>query len=59
MLSGMSAFEQVEQNVASADRSGVGALTEKELALVAEAREAYLALCAVLCTTCQYCLPYA
>ena len=59
VLSGMSTFEQVEQNVASADRSGVGAMTEEELALVAQAREAYLSLMAVPCTGCQCCLPYA
>jgi len=57
VLSGMSTMEQVEQNLASADRSGVGTLTEEELSLVAQAREAYLALCPIPCTACQYCLP--
>jgi predicted aldo/keto reductase-like oxidoreductase len=57
VLSGMSTMEQVEQNLASADRSGVGTLIEEELALVAKAREAYLALCPIPCTACQYCLP--
>ena len=57
VLSGMSTMEQVEQNLASADRSGVGTTTEQELGLVAQAREAYLSLMAVLCTACQYCLP--
>ena len=57
VLSGMSTMEQVEQNLASADRSDVGAMSEEELALVARAREAYLALCVVPCTRCQYCLP--
>jgi hypothetical protein len=57
VLSGMSTFEQVEQNVASADRSGVGTMTGEELVLVAQAREAYLALCAIPCTACQYCRP--
>jgi len=57
VLSGMSTMEQVEQNLASADRSGVGTMTEQELALVAKAREAYQALCAIPCTACQYCLP--
>jgi len=52
----MSTMEQVEKNLASADRSGVGTMTEEELALVAQAREAYLSLMAVPCTGCQYCL---
>jgi hypothetical protein len=57
VLSGMSTFEQVEQNLASASRSGVGTLTTEELALVDRVRETYRALCAVPCTACKYCLP--
>jgi predicted aldo/keto reductase-like oxidoreductase len=57
VLSGMSTFEQVEQNLASADRSGVGTLTEEEVAVMTRARELYLALCPIPCTTCKYCLP--
>jgi len=38
----------------SAGRSGVGAMTEEELSLMAKAREAYLSLMAVPCTGCQY-----
>lgn len=57
VLSGMSTFEQVEQNLASADRSGPGTLTAQDLALVDRVREAYRALCSVPCTSCKYCLP--
>jgi predicted aldo/keto reductase-like oxidoreductase len=57
LLSGMSTMEQVEENVASAGRSGVGTLTVEELALVDRVREAYQALCAIPCTACEYCLP--
>jgi hypothetical protein len=57
VLSGMTTMEQVEQNLASADRSGVGTMTEAELSLVDRAREAYRALCAIPCTACKYCLP--
>jgi len=57
VLSGMSTFEQVEQNLASAGRSGVGTLTTEELALVDQVREAYRVLCAIPCTSCKYCLP--
>ena len=40
VLSGMSALEHVEENLASADRSQVGLLTDEELALIAQvARE--------------------
>ena len=57
VLSGMSTMEQVEENLASADLSGVGTLTTDEVALVGQVREAYRALCAVPCTSCKYCLP--
>jgi len=57
VLSGMSTMKQIEQNLGRAGRSGVGTVAEAELSLMAQAREAYLALCAVPCTRCQYCLP--
>ncbi len=50
-------MEQVEENLASANRSGPGTLTTEELALVDRVREAYRALCAIPCTSCKYCLP--
>jgi predicted aldo/keto reductase-like oxidoreductase len=57
VLSGMSAMAHVEENVASADRSGVGALSQEELAVFDRVRQAYEALCAIPCTDCKYCLP--
>ena len=57
VLSGMSAMEQVTQNVESADRSGLGLLSDEELALVDRVRETYRDLCPVPCTKCEYCLP--
>ena len=56
-LSGMSAMEQVEQNLASAAASRVGLLTAEELALVDRVRAAYQALCPIPCTACNYCMP--
>jgi predicted aldo/keto reductase-like oxidoreductase len=57
VLSGMSTMQQVEENVASAGASGVGALTEEEVALVDRVREAYQELCLIPCTGCGYCMP--
>ncbi len=57
VLSGMSTMEQVQENVALADESGVSLLTEEELALYDEARQAYHALTAIPCTACGYCMP--
>ena len=57
VLSGMSAMAQVVENVASAERSGVGLLTDDDLQRVARVRDAYEALHPVPCTRCGYCMP--
>lgn len=57
VLSGMSTMQQVKENVASADASGIGILTEEELALIARVREKYRELCPIPCTRCGYCMP--
>jgi len=56
-LSGMSIMEQVVENVAIADRSGPGKLTDDNLALIAQVREAYRGLIPIPCTNCRYCMP--
>lgn len=57
VLSGMSTMEQVEENLASADRSGPGTLAEADLATVDRVRQEYERLCPIPCTDCKYCLP--
>jgi predicted aldo/keto reductase-like oxidoreductase len=57
VLSGMSTMQQVEENVASAGLSAIGALTAEELSLVDRIRTRYQELCPVPCTKCNYCLP--
>ena len=57
VLSGMSTMEQVEQNVASSSRSGVGSLTTEEVGIIEEARDAWEGLAPVACTHCDYCQP--
>jgi predicted aldo/keto reductase-like oxidoreductase len=56
-LSGMSEMAHVVENLTIADRSRVGILTKDELALVDKAREAYIKVCPIPCTACQYCMP--
>jgi predicted aldo/keto reductase-like oxidoreductase len=56
-LSGMSAMEQVMENLEAADRSGPNALTEKELSLIDQVREEYRKRSPIPCTKCKYCLP--
>jgi len=57
VLSGMSAMQHVEENVASADVSGIGTLTADELALYDQVRSKYQKLIAIPCTSCGYCMP--
>jgi hypothetical protein len=57
VLSGMSTMEQVKENLCFADRSRVGAFSEAEQALVAEAREKYRARQVIPCSKCGYCMP--
>jgi predicted aldo/keto reductase-like oxidoreductase len=56
-LSGMSAMSQVEENLASADRSGVNTLSDDELALFRRVRDQYQALSPIPCNRCNYCMP--
>jgi len=56
-LSGMSAMQHVVENVASAEASGVGSMSEADLALIERARQTYEELCPIPCTGCGYCMP--
>ncbi|OGO17243.1 MAG: aldo/keto reductase [Chloroflexi bacterium RBG_16_48_7] len=56
-LSGMSAMEQVVENVALANQPGADHLTEAELQIIDEVRKSYEKLVPVLCTKCGYCQP--
>ena len=57
VLSGMSTMQQVQENIASASRSGVGKLTDVELELVALAKATYEGFQLIPCTNCGYCIP--
>jgi uncharacterized protein len=57
VLSGMSTMQQVEENLASADVSGVGSMSPDEEAVVMQVRETFGRLCKIACTDCKYCQP--
>lgn len=57
VLSGMSTFEQVKENIEIADKSGINIFTEEELRLITRIREAYLGIKAIDCNECGYCMP--
>jgi predicted aldo/keto reductase-like oxidoreductase len=57
VLSGMSSMQQVSENLASAQRSGIGTLNAAELGLFEQARDQFLGLSPIPCTKCEYCMP--
>lgn len=56
-LSGMSTMQQVEENMASANRSGQGTLSAEELSIIDKVRDEYQKLSPISCTNCKYCMP--
>ena len=57
ILSGMSRFSDVEENLRILSEAAPHSLSKEELALIAQARDVYLERMKVLCTDCRYCLP--
>jgi uncharacterized protein len=57
VLSGMSSFEQVEQNVACAENGFPNSISQEELNLFGEAETEYKRRIKVPCTGCRYCMP--
>ncbi len=57
VLSGMSIMQHVEENLESANNSGVNTLSEDELLTISKLREAYSKYIVVPCTSCGYCIP--
>jgi predicted aldo/keto reductase-like oxidoreductase len=57
VLSGMSTIEQVKENIMSADRSGPGTLTAKEMQIINEVAAKYKEFGFIGCTGCRYCMP--
>ncbi len=56
-LSGMSTLEQLEENLASADRSGAGTLSDADRSFIDRVRDRYLEKKPIPCTQCEYCMP--
>ncbi len=57
VLSGMSTMKQLQENIASADRSGIGKLSRKEMDIIERVRKKYNERAAIPCTGCSYCMP--
>ena len=57
VLSGMNAKSQLEENLASAERSRIGSFGPGEFAFIERVRAAFRARASIPCTKCGYCLP--
>jgi uncharacterized protein len=57
ILSGMNAMSQLDENLASADRSQVGSLGSADFALIERVRAVFRARAVIPCTKCGYCDP--
>ena len=57
VLSGMSTMEQVQQNLESADRSGIATLRPADHEFIQNIQRAIRDLTPIPCTNCRYCVP--
>lgn len=57
VLSGMSDYEQVKENIELASKAEINVITEEELEVYNKARELFDKLRPIECTGCSYCLP--
>lgn len=57
VLSGMSDLTQLEENVASAERSAPNSMAREELAFIDRVRDKFLEVRPIPCTQCEYCMP--
>lgn len=57
VLSGMGNTQMVDQNCASADRSGINSLSDEDRRVLKEVVDIYRERIKVPCTACQYCMP--
>jgi len=57
VLSGMGSHQMVDENCASAAKSGIGSLSAEEEAVIKELAAIYRRKILVPCTACKYCMP--
>jgi uncharacterized protein len=57
VLSGMGNQQMVDENCASADRSGIGSLDQQEEKMLNDLADIYRSKILVPCTGCEYCMP--
>jgi predicted aldo/keto reductase-like oxidoreductase/predicted transcriptional regulator YdeE len=57
VLSGMSAFDKVKENIEGAEKSGIDVLSQEELKIISDMATRYRKKSIIPCTYCEYCQP--
>ena len=57
ILSGMSTFDQLDENIEIFSKADIDQMTEAELTVCAEAAKKYNSMIKYQCTACRYCMP--
>lgn len=57
VLSGMSNMHQVEENIVSAEHSGIGMFSASDHEIIERVRKRYEERAVIPCTACSYCMP--
>lgn len=57
VLSGMSNMQQVEENLISANKSGIGTFGDEDIKVIEKARAIFEGRASIPCTNCSYCMP--
>lgn len=57
VLSGMGNMKMLDENIASANKSGINSLDNEDLTIINELTRIYKENILVQCTACQYCMP--
>ena len=57
VLSGMGSYQMVEENLNSANNSGINLLTSQETEIIEQIAQAFRKVIVIPCTACGYCLP--
>jgi hypothetical protein len=57
VLSGMNSYEQIDDNIKEACKSGIDSLSKKERETIEKVKEIYKSRILVNCTGCKYCMP--
>ena len=57
VLSGMGSLDEVDENIKIAENAHANSMTEEDLGIIKNVKDAFLSLSQIPCTSCKYCMP--